>query len=211
MQSIKNDVANISTKLYSFHGITSMEMEPGQSSTQQNKRSSPMETQKLTPVPLPMTSIINLSTSQSVSVGPTVPETLPANRPFNHSGDSLLALVPANEEEVVDSSVELLSPSVLTPIFVRNCSRHNFAAKLVAKLFDRETRLRSNVNGRGKDQLDTEKISYVKKKSFEYYPLNEGEKEPTEWQLCIISIDESNRRLKKSVKKEPLMADDTCQ
>ena len=65
---------------------------------------------------------------------------------------------------------------MLTPIFVKHCSRCDFVAKLVEKLFDNETRLHSNVNGGGKDQLDTKKMSYVKKKSFEYYPLKmEGE------------------------------------
>ena len=88
MQSIKNDVVNIGTKLDSFHGTTLMELEPGQSSTQQNKRSSPMKTQKLTPVPSPVTSMINVSMSQSVSVGPTVPETPPANMQFGFAPGS---------------------------------------------------------------------------------------------------------------------------
>lgn len=62
------------------------------------------------------------------------------------------------------------TPDVLTPIFVKSCSRHNFAAKLVAQLYDEETRHHSNVSGRGKDKLDPEKIKYVQDKAFEYFP-----------------------------------------
>ena len=115
---------------------------------------------------------------------------------LNTSGSSV-----ASVEEIVDDLPELISPSILTPIYVKSCSRRNFASRLVAKLFDRETRLRSNVNGRGKDKLDPEKIEYVKKKVFQYFPVCGVERQASEWQLCILSIDEFNRRLKK-VKKE---------
>jgi len=44
------------------------------------------------------------------------------------------------------------------------------AARLVAALFDEDTRLRSNVRGQGKDPLDPKMIEYVKKKCFETFP-----------------------------------------
>ena len=99
-----------------------------------------MQTKKLTPIPSPVTSVIMMSVSQSVSVASTVTETSLVDMSLNNSDDNLLESAPENKEEVVDSSVDLLSPSVLTLIFVKSCSRCNFAAKLVAKLFDNETR-----------------------------------------------------------------------
>lgn len=96
---------------------------------------------------------------------------------------------------------ELLTTAELTQIFVKSCSRKNFASCLVRRLFDINTRLRSNVNGRGKDRLDEKKIKYVRRKAFEFFPLTSGEKEVEEWSKCVAAIDESSRRLKKTLSK----------
>ena len=170
------------------------------------------------PPPIPTASICATSTPQvmendsTVIVAATPPESFrDVNETADHSPQILDVSVSsvASVEEVGDNQPELIPPSVLTPIYVKSCSRRNFASRLVAKLFDPETRLRSNVNGRGKDKLDPEKIKYVKKKVFQYFPVSGAEREASEWQLCILSIDEFNRRLKK-VKKEPTTKLPSC-
>ena len=97
-------------------------------------------------------------------------------------------------------SKELLTSAEITPIYVRSQSRRNFAALLVKNLFDVETRMRSNVAGRGKEKLDPEVMKFVKAKVFEYYECNPSEIKE-EWSKCIVSIDEKSRALKKLKKK----------
>ena len=43
------------------------------------------------------------------------------------------------------------------------------ASKMVRHLFDEKTRMTSNVNGRGKNQLDPYIIAIVKHKCFEFF------------------------------------------
>ena len=93
-------------------------------------------------------------------------------------------------------SKELLTSAEITPIYVKSQSRRNFAALLVKNLFDAETRMRSNVAGRGKEQLDPEVMRYIKAKAFEYYECNPSEIKE-EWAKCIVSIDEKSRALKR--------------
>lgn len=93
-------------------------------------------------------------------------------------------------------SKELIPPGQLTSIYTKSKTRRNFAALLVKKLFDVETRLKSNVSGRGKEQLDPEIIKYVKAKAFEFYECPPSEVKE-EWAKCVISIDEKSRSLKK--------------
>lgn len=59
---------------------------------------------------------------------------------------------------------------VLCPMVMRCKTKTSLAAALVNKRVDTETHLRSNVRGRGKDQLDPKIIEYVKSKCFELYP-----------------------------------------
>jgi len=83
-----------------------------------------------------------------------------------------------------------------------SCSRRNFAAKLVAELFDEDTRKRSNVSGKaGKLRLNPVLMEHVRSLTFQYYPLELAESEKAEWAKCVISIDEFNRRLKNKPKK----------
>ena len=93
-------------------------------------------------------------------------------------------------------SKELMSPGQLTSIFLKSKTERNFAALLVRKLFDVETLLKSNVSGRGKEQLDPDVIRYVKAKAFEFYECPEPDVQ-REWAKCVISIDEKSRSLKK--------------
>ena len=91
---------------------------------------------------------------------------------------------------------ELLSSAEITPIYVKSRNRNNFAALLVERLFDVQTRLKSNVAGRGKERLDPEVMGYIKAKVFQFYECNVSEIKD-EWKKCIKSIDDKSRALKK--------------
>ena len=86
-------------------------------------------------------------------------------------------------------------------MFNKSCSRRNFATNLVRCLFTVEERIQSNVNGRGKNMLNPSLMKYVKEKSFEFFPLDSGEKMNEKWAECVVSIDEANRRLKNKPSK----------
>ena len=62
--------------------------------------------------------------------------------------------------EVNVNSNELISPSDMVNYFTKAKNRHHFAAILVAQLIDEDTRMRSNVRGRGKEKLDPTIIEY---------------------------------------------------
>ena len=81
-------------------------------------------------------------------------------------------------------------------------TRRSLAAALVNELFDTETRLKSNVRGRGKDQLDPTKIQYVKKKCFELFPSDKESDVKKDWDDCIVAIDDKARDLKRKLKKQ---------
>lgn len=85
---------------------------------------------------------------------------------------------------------------------MKHKTRRSLAAALVNKLFDTETRLKSNVRGRGKDQLDPKIIEYVKKKCFEVYPSDKDSDIKKDWNDCIIAIDDKARDLKRRLKKQ---------
>lgn len=111
--------------------------------------------------------------------------------------------IPIGRDMSIDTSgQQLISLPELTKIFNRSCSRRNMAANLIRALVDEETRKLSNVSGRGKDMLDPVVVNYVKKMSFQFFPLNGSEKETDEWSKCIVSIDESSRRLKNKPRKQ---------
>lgn len=83
---------------------------------------------------------------------------------------------------------------------MKHKTRRSLAAALTDVLFDPETRQKSNVRGRGKDQLNPTKIEYVKSKCFELHPSTGNMKE--EWEKCIISIDERARSIKRQKKNK---------
>ena len=76
------------------------------------------------------------------------------------------------------------------------------AAALVNELVDTATRLKSNVRGRGKDQLDPKIIEYVKKKCFELHPSDKESDMKKDWEDCIVVIDDKGRELKRKLKKQ---------
>ena len=73
---------------------------------------------------------------------------------------------------------------------------------MVNKLFDTETRIKSNVRGRGKDQLDPKIIEYVKNKCFSLFPSVRESDAKKDWDDCIVSIDDKGRELKRKLKKQ---------
>ena len=54
----------------------------------------------------------------------------------------------------VELGYELISPEDMVDHFTKAKNRHHFAAILVAVLIDENTRMKSNVHGRGKEKLD---------------------------------------------------------
>ena len=97
-------------------------------------------------------------------------------------------------------TTELLPQEVLVSLFRKSKNRGNFAAILTCNLFDEETRLKSNVRGRGKEKLDPDIINYVKAKCFVYYPSEGNSTE--EWEKCIQSIDVKSRAIKRQRKSK---------
>ena len=147
----------------------------------------------------------NASTSSDSSANEECYDTFSPNNTFSETS----VLVSDNNEEVTtinddvavaEEVVGLLSVSEVTQIYVRSCSRGNMASKLVRRLVDETTRMTSNVNGRGKKQLDPDIIAYVKSKCFEFFPSTGSDRVKEEWAKCILAIDESCRRLNKSKK-----------
>ena len=69
-------------------------------------------------------------------------------------------------------STELLTSAEITPTYVKSRNWGNFAALLVEKLFYVPTRLRSNVNGFKKEQLDPKVINYAYHKALTTMNVN---------------------------------------
>ena len=95
-----------------------------------------------------------------------------------------------------------MDPSKLVPIMMRYKTRRLLAAALVNELVDPDTRIKSNVRGRGKDQLDPKIIDYVKKKCFSLHPSDRDSDSKKDWEECIISIDEKGREMKRKMKRQ---------
>lgn len=108
------------------------------------------------------------------------------------STESTESITPSTDENVDG----FLTPTYLSALMKKCCSRKNFAAKLVCKLFNEDTRKTSNVAGKlGKARLNPVVIDYVKSLTFQHYPLEAGEKEEKEWKSCVVAIDSSSRSL----------------
>ncbi|XP_065893215.1 uncharacterized protein [Dysidea avara] len=89
-----------------------------------------------------------------------------------------------------------LSNMELTSIYNTSCSRRNFSVNLVRRLFTVSVRCLSNVSGKGrKSQLNPQMIQYIRSLTFQFFPLQGYENERKEWAACVVSIDESCRRL----------------
>ena len=85
---------------------------------------------------------------------------------------------------------------------MKHKSRRSLAAALVNELVDPQTRMRSNVRGRGKDKLDTKIIEFVKRKCFEMFPSDKDTDMKKDWEDCIVSIDDKGRELKRKLKRQ---------
>ena len=80
-------------------------------------------------------------------------------------------------------------------MIVKHKSRRMLAAAMVSELFDNNTWINNNVNGRGKDKM-TEKenrkllnpaiMAYVKRKVFEVHPPDKITELESDWQVCIV-------------------------
>ena len=99
-------------------------------------------------------------------------------------------------------SGDLLTSGEISQLFLKSCSRKNFATLLVKRLFPEEVRKVSNVSGKDKQQLDPSIIEYVKDTTFVHWPLAQSEKTDKEWGECKIAIDKANRRLNRPAKKK---------
>ena len=71
-------------------------------------------------------------------------------------------MVAADVEVSTEGSDDTMMPqSDLVNAFTKGKNRGHFAALLVEKLFDEDTRVRSNIRGKGKEKLDPTIIEYV--------------------------------------------------
>ena len=80
-------------------------------------------------------------------------------------------------------------------------TRRSLASALVNELFDAETCVRSNVRGRWKDQLDPQRIQYIKK-CFQVYPSERDSEMKKDWDDCIVAIDDKAKDMKRKLKKQ---------
>ena len=78
--------------------------------------------------------------------------------------------------------------------------RRSLTAALVNKLVDKETCIRSDVSGRGKDQLDSKIIQYVKN-FFEMLPSDKDSAKKKDWDDCVAAIDDKERDMKLKMNK----------
>ena len=63
-------------------------------------------------------------------------------------------------------------------------------------IFKEDVRKISNVNGVKKQQLDPDKIAFVRRVAFEQFPVKGDLTEQQKaWSSCVEAIDEANRRL----------------
>ena len=96
-----------------------------------------------------------------------------------------------------------LNSDVIMNIRYVSSSRRNFSANLNHKLFTMDERKMSNVNGvLGKSKLDPVRVQYIRKVTFQIYPVTSKESEAVEWSSCISAIDEVNRRLNSKKNKK---------
>ena len=80
-------------------------------------------------------------------------------------------------------------------------SRGNFAKNLLAQLISEEEWLTHNVHGkRGKQQIDSTIINYVKECTFCAYPKDVGEDTKVAWDVCVRAMDAGGRGLVKKKK-----------
>ena len=133
--------------------------------------------------------------STSISTQPANFELCPQPTPACVHFETVSTTPPHSSLPTAQSSSGLLDVENIKAACSASCSRRNFSAKIVAELFDEDTRKRSNVAGKfGKLKLNPVLMDYAKSLAFQFYPLEHFESEKTEWAKCVIAIDKFNRR-----------------
>ena len=88
---------------------------------------------------------------------------------------------------------------IVNDVRLQSCSRGNFCANMVRKLYNLEELKSSNVRGKlGENQLDSVQKTALEKAAFQIYPVGPGENRSKLWHQCVKAIDESCRRLNRS-------------
>ena len=100
----------------------------------------------------------------------------------------------------VQSTSSWFPTTEVTYIYNHSCSRGNFAANLTRRLFDEQTQKISNVSGKKKAKLNPIIMEYVKSTCFQFFPCSQLDV-GKEWSNCVVTIDESCRRLNNKPKK----------
>ena len=136
-----------------------------------------------------------ITQSTSISTQPANFELCPQPTPACVHFETVSTTPPPSSLPTAQSSSGLLDVEKIKAARSASCSRRNFSAKIVAELFDEDTRKRSNVAGEfGKLKLNPVLMDYAKSLAFQFYPLEHFESEKTKWVKCVIAIDEFNRR-----------------
>ena len=102
------------------------------------------------------------------------------------------------EEPSADDDKDYMDHNIIMQICRRSASRKNFASLIAQEIFTEQERLTCNVNGRGKPKLDEQRIAYIKKVTFQFWPLTPTERPERAWADCVITIDEANRQMKRN-------------
>ena len=156
--------------------------------------------------PPPTLSAPEISGDQPRVQPPPAPLTAPGDQQlppsaFASSGDQQHPPPPPTTPKA-NNLPQFLSAEELIAIRTASVSQRNFAANVNCKILSEEERMTSNVSGsKGKDELDPIKVAYIKRVTFQQYPLKGNEKEKKVWSDCIISIDEVNRQLNQNTQK----------
>ena len=158
------------------------------------KPTSPATNQPLSSPSTPKVSQVSPSTPK---VSQVLPSTLKVSQVVTDA-NSPPERTSGNTSNSTVSAPQLTSGET-TQIFLKSCSRKNFATLLAKNLFTEEVRKTSNVSGKNnKQQLDPKIIEYIKTLTFERWPLAQAEKLEMEWGECKRAIDEGNRRLNRN-------------
>ena len=78
--------------------------------------------------------------------------------------------------------------------FLKSKTWRNLAALLVKRIFDV---FKSNIPGRGKEQLDPEIMKYIKDRAFELYECSQSDIKE-EWAKCVVYLLIKNPKLEET-------------
>ena len=115
-------------------------------------------TSAVTPTPPTMSTAAMMPTAvESTTVVTSTPALMPI------SNQEVLTFTPGIPRDIeIDMAMHHFIPlPELTQICNKSCSRSNMAVNLVRRLFNKQTRMMSNVSGHGKEMLDPVLVSYA--------------------------------------------------